>query len=307
MALPLPRGAGSRGRHERPRRHRPAERDLSRRRDRQAPSCSSSPPRSACSSSSRSASWSAWWRRARPRCLRRAGRVLGRAGRRGESASVSVLLGFTDFDGDLPGLESRMDAAPAGTVAGQGITTDELRLAARNHALPLEALRYDITPPGLHYLLIHYDIPAVDPDAFRLEIGGAVDRPLTLSLEPFASGRASRADHVRVRRQRPRSARAAPGQPAVAHRGRRHGRVGRGAARAAARGGRGERQRHRDRVQGARPGRRGRRPAGLRARPADRGGAARAPRLRDERRARCRRSTASRCGWWSRAGTGCRT
>jgi sulfane dehydrogenase subunit SoxC len=76
-----------------------------------------------------------------------------------------------------------MDAAPAGTVAGQGITTDELRLAARNHALPLEALRYDITPPGLHYLLIHYDIPAVDPDTFRLEITGAVERPITLSLD----------------------------------------------------------------------------------------------------------------------------
>jgi sulfane dehydrogenase subunit SoxC len=76
-----------------------------------------------------------------------------------------------------------MDAAPAGTVAGQGITANELRLAARNHALPLEALRYDITPPGLHYLLIHYDIPAVDPDAFRLEITGAVGRPVTLSLD----------------------------------------------------------------------------------------------------------------------------
>jgi len=76
-----------------------------------------------------------------------------------------------------------MDAAPAGTVAGQGITEDELRLAARNHALPLEALRHPITPPGLHYLLIHYDIPDVDPAAFRLEIGGAVERPMSLSLD----------------------------------------------------------------------------------------------------------------------------
>ena len=29
--------------------------------------------------------------------------------------------------------------------------------------MPLEALRYDVTPAGLHYLLIHYDIPALDP------------------------------------------------------------------------------------------------------------------------------------------------
>ena len=76
-----------------------------------------------------------------------------------------------------------MDGAPAGTVANEGITAEELRLAARNHGLPLEALREPITPAGLHYLLIHYDIPAVDPQAFRLEITGAVEQPLTLSLD----------------------------------------------------------------------------------------------------------------------------
>jgi sulfane dehydrogenase subunit SoxC len=59
----------------------------------------------------------------------------------------------------------------------------ELQLAARNHGMPLEALRYPLTPPGLHYLLIHYDIPAVDPEAFRLAVGGRVAHPLTLSLD----------------------------------------------------------------------------------------------------------------------------
>jgi len=59
----------------------------------------------------------------------------------------------------------------------------ELQLAARNHGMPLEALRYPVTPVGLHYLLTHYDIPAVDPDAFELTIGGSVARPLTLSLD----------------------------------------------------------------------------------------------------------------------------
>ena len=43
------------------------------------------------------------------------------------------------------------------------INEQELQLAARNHGMPLEALRYDVTPPGLHYVLTHYDIPAVDP------------------------------------------------------------------------------------------------------------------------------------------------
>jgi sulfane dehydrogenase subunit SoxC len=72
--------------------------------------------------------------------------------------------------------------APTGTSLGD-VTLDELQLAARNHALPLEALRYPLTPVGLHYLLTHYDIPAVDPDAWRLQIGGSVDRPLSLSLD----------------------------------------------------------------------------------------------------------------------------
>jgi sulfane dehydrogenase subunit SoxC len=76
-----------------------------------------------------------------------------------------------------------MDGAPAGTVAQEGITAAELRLAARNHGLPLEALRHPITPAGLHYLLIHYDIPEVDPNTFQLEIAGAVERPLMLSLD----------------------------------------------------------------------------------------------------------------------------
>ena len=71
--------------------------------------------------------------------------------------------------------------APAGTSLGD-VTLAELRLAARNHGMPLEALRYPITPVGLHYLLVHYDIPAVDPDSWRLELGGAVERPLSLSL-----------------------------------------------------------------------------------------------------------------------------
>src|SRR5215217_5840036 len=73
--------------------------------------------------------------------------------------------------------------APEGTVAAEELTPAELRLAARNHALPLEALRYEITPAGLHYLLIHYDIPAVDAAGYALEVGGAVEQTLSLSLE----------------------------------------------------------------------------------------------------------------------------
>ena len=57
------------------------------------------------------------------------------------------------------------------------ISQEELQLAARNHGMPLEALRWPVTPLGLHYLLIHYDIPVVDAGAWRLEVGGRVERP----------------------------------------------------------------------------------------------------------------------------------
>jgi DMSO/TMAO reductase YedYZ molybdopterin-dependent catalytic subunit len=73
--------------------------------------------------------------------------------------------------------------APEGTTAQEGITRDELRLAARNHGMPMEVLREDVTPIGLHYLLTHYDIPAVDPHDWRLRVDGLVEQPLQLGLD----------------------------------------------------------------------------------------------------------------------------
>jgi DMSO/TMAO reductase YedYZ molybdopterin-dependent catalytic subunit len=67
------------------------------------------------------------------------------------------------------------------------LTPEELQLAARNHSLPLEGLRYDITPAGLHYVLAHFDIPHVDAQTWRLEIGGRVRTPLVLSLDDIRS------------------------------------------------------------------------------------------------------------------------
>jgi DMSO/TMAO reductase YedYZ molybdopterin-dependent catalytic subunit len=65
----------------------------------------------------------------------------------------------------------------------EGFGQDELALAARNHGLPLEALRYDVTPLGLHYVLTHYDIPYVRGDEWALAVGGAVGRAFTLTLD----------------------------------------------------------------------------------------------------------------------------
>ena len=74
-------------------------------------------------------------------------------------------------------------------------TAEEVSLAARNSGMPLEAAREEVTPPGLHYCLIHFDIPALAPPAWRLAVGGLVDRPLQLSLEAL---RAMPARTVRV-------------------------------------------------------------------------------------------------------------
>ncbi|MFJ3990256.1 sulfite oxidase [Streptomyces sp. NPDC090032] len=70
---------------------------------------------------------------------------------------------------------------------GEGITPDELALAARNHGLPLEALRYDVTPPGLHYVLVHYDIPATSADNWQLTVDGLVRTPLALDMAALRS------------------------------------------------------------------------------------------------------------------------
>ena len=67
------------------------------------------------------------------------------------------------------------------------ITPEELQLAVRNHSMPLEALHHAITPVGLHYLLIHFDIPTVDVANYELSVGGRVRNPLRLTLDEITS------------------------------------------------------------------------------------------------------------------------
>src|SRR5262245_3695646 len=63
------------------------------------------------------------------------------------------------------------------------LTPEELQLAARNKGMPLEGLRYDVTPVGMHYLLVHFDIPVLDASTWRLQVRGNIRRPLELGLE----------------------------------------------------------------------------------------------------------------------------
>ena len=60
---------------------------------------------------------------------------------------------------------------------------EEVGIALRNPGMQLEGLRYPITPIGMHYLLIHFDIPYIDPATYKLPVTGRVRNPLELSLE----------------------------------------------------------------------------------------------------------------------------
>ena len=99
------------------------------------------------------------------------------------------------------GTSFQIDAPARIADPDEAVSFDELQLATRNHGLPLEALRYDVTPIGLHYLLVHYDIPAVDPASWRLTIDGHVVAAKKSRPGRVARTRAAhRARHDRVRR-----------------------------------------------------------------------------------------------------------
>jgi DMSO/TMAO reductase YedYZ molybdopterin-dependent catalytic subunit len=82
-------------------------------------------------------------------------------------------------------LESRFRTVGDGTglVQEDLFYREEVQLALRNRGMPLEGLRYPVTPAGMHYLLIHFDIPAVEADTWQLRVGGLVSDTLNLTLE----------------------------------------------------------------------------------------------------------------------------
>jgi sulfane dehydrogenase subunit SoxC len=65
----------------------------------------------------------------------------------------------------------------------QEFSREEVGIALRNPGMQLERLCYPITPIGMHYLLIHFDIPYIDPATYKLPVTGRVRNPLELSLE----------------------------------------------------------------------------------------------------------------------------
>jgi DMSO/TMAO reductase YedYZ molybdopterin-dependent catalytic subunit len=81
------------------------------------------------------------------------------------------------------GLAGKLAVKGRQLTEDERFTFEELQLAFRNRGIPLEALRYEITPTGLHYLLNHFDICDIDPASWRLEVSGLVERRLSLALD----------------------------------------------------------------------------------------------------------------------------
>jgi DMSO/TMAO reductase YedYZ molybdopterin-dependent catalytic subunit len=71
----------------------------------------------------------------------------------------------------------RLDNFTAMEVAGK----------SRCHGMHLEGMTYPITPIGMHYLLIHYDIPEIDEKAYKVRVDGLVKNELTLDMDYFRS------------------------------------------------------------------------------------------------------------------------
>ena len=86
----------------------------------------------------------------------------------------------------FPAVGDGSGLAPADSFYRQGI-----QLALRNRGMPLEGLRYPITPTGMHYLLVHFDIPEVDVAGWTLEVTGLVSKPITLTLDDIKKRPAS--------------------------------------------------------------------------------------------------------------------
>ncbi|MGF1472588.1 MAG: sulfite oxidase [Rubrobacteraceae bacterium] len=75
----------------------------------------------------------------------------------------------------------------AASSASPEFSPEEVGIALRNPGIHLEGLRYQITPIGMHYLLIHFDIPYVDPASYELPVTGRVRNQLRLSLDDIKS------------------------------------------------------------------------------------------------------------------------
>jgi DMSO/TMAO reductase YedYZ molybdopterin-dependent catalytic subunit len=63
-----------------------------------------------------------------------------------------------------------------------GLSLHDVTRSPHNAEAPLPVLLEPVTPSELVYVRNHFDVPALDAATWRLGVGGAVERPLSLSL-----------------------------------------------------------------------------------------------------------------------------
>lgn len=80
-------------------------------------------------------------------------------------------------------LARQKEEAMPDVTTNTDFTREEIVLALRNHGHHPEGVKWDITPLGMHYLLIHFDIPQLDAENYSIKIGGTVQKELTLTLD----------------------------------------------------------------------------------------------------------------------------
>ena len=95
-----------------------------------------------------------------------------------EALSREEVTSERDVSDRFPAIAGGKELEP-----GDSFYKEEVQLAVRNGGMPLEGLRYPITPTGRHYRLVHFDIPAVDAVDWRLKVGGLVSKPMSLTLD----------------------------------------------------------------------------------------------------------------------------
>ena len=76
------------------------------------------------------------------------------------------------------------------------ILPEELGLAHRNHSFLLEGLRHDVTPLGMHYLLIHSTSRPRTRPSWKVAVGGLVRNALSL-IHPRGPARPRTASRCR--------------------------------------------------------------------------------------------------------------
>lgn len=91
-----------------------------------------------------------------------------------------------EYKGCEPLAMQKNEAMPDVTTSTD-YTREEVVLGLRNHGHHPEGVQWDITPLGMHYLLIHFDIPQLDAETYSIEIGGAVQKRMTLTLDDIKS------------------------------------------------------------------------------------------------------------------------